>query len=141
MQHPILAYIEGLVARYRYRPLPKKVREEALSVYQQHLNGFDKVRAATIGGVSVCLRWNRVVVGDYGAYLEIDEKDLLVGLDVPPEQAWRLDEEYIAGRKLSIKYHWLTFRGVKVYHQVDTVKYADYRPGKYYISVLEFDRS
>lgn len=89
----------------------------------------------------MCLRWNRVVVGDYGAYLEIDEKDLLVGLDVPPEQAWRLDEEYIASRKLSIKYHWLTFRGVKVYHQVDTVKYADYRPGKYYISVLEFDRS
>lgn len=89
----------------------------------------------------MCLRWNRVVIGDYGAYLEIDEKDLLVGLDVPPEQAWRLDEEYIASRKLSIKYHWLTFRGVKVYHQVDTVKYADYRPGKYYISVLEFDRS
>lgn len=89
----------------------------------------------------MCLRWNRVVIGDYGAYLEIDEKDLLVGLDVPPEQAWRLDEEYIASRKLSIKYHWLTFRGVKVYHQVDTVKYADYRLGKYYISVLEFDRS
>ncbi|VFR13308.1 hypothetical protein SPFM12_00278 [Salmonella phage SPFM12] len=25
------------------------------------LVGLDKVRAATIGGVSVCLRWNRVV--------------------------------------------------------------------------------
>lgn len=92
-------------------------------------------------GPSFFLHWGLYAASYIGVYLEIDEKDLLVGLDVPPEQAWRLDEEYIAGRKLSIKYHWLTFRGVKVYHQVDTVKYADYRPGKYYISVLEFDRS
>ncbi|VFR11903.1 hypothetical protein SPFM8_00271 [Salmonella phage SPFM8] len=27
------------------------------------------------------IRWNRVVVGDYGAYLEIDEKEHLNGFD------------------------------------------------------------
>ncbi|AXF51097.1 hypothetical protein MLDJOKPK_00141 [Salmonella phage SPAsTU] len=140
MDSSVLTYIDRLAERYKYRPLPKKVREEALSVYRQALNGFDRPRQATINGVLLCERWNRVVIGDYGAYLEIDESELLVQLSVPAEQAWRFDEEYLARRGLNIKYHWLTYAGVKVYHQVATVKYADYKPGKYYISVIEFDR-
>lgn len=81
-----------------------------------------------------------MVVGDYGAYVEFAAGQLLSSLEMPPSQAWRLNADYVAAKGLSIKYHhYTTLNQVMVYHQVATVKYADYKPGYYYISVLDFD--
>ena len=54
-------------------------------------------------------------------------------------QEWRLDTKYIADRNLKPKYVWLEYGSVKVYLQLDRVKYADYKPNYFYISIHEFD--
>lgn len=128
--------------KYLYRPLPKRVKPEAYAAYAEGYNGFDKTgRSCVIGGVTVATDFERLVVGDYGPWVEFTAEQLSIidQLTVPEGQRWRLDKEYIERQGLSIKYIWYQYGGVKVYHQQAGVKYADYRPGYYYISTLDFD--
>lgn len=133
-------YIQELADKYKYRPLPKQVKVEAHTLYQNNLNGFDKKRDTLIDGRPFCKDYERVVVGDYGAYVEIKEGDVIQPLTVPEKQKWRYDVEYLKSKNINIKYHWLECGDCKVYHQVATVKYADYKPGFYYVSVTSFDK-
>lgn len=142
LKSKIANQIEAYAAKYRYRPLPKKLKDEAYSSYALGYNGFDVVgKTPCIGGVRVAKGFERLVVGDYGPYLEFTEDQLLIKevLEIPSGQTWRLDSEYIKRLGLSIKYIWYQYGKVKVYHQLATVKYADYRPGYFYISTLDFD--
>lgn len=132
-------YIQELADKYKYRPLPKTVKEEAHKLYRENLNGFEKKRDTLIDGRPFCKDYERVVVGDYGAYVEIKEGDIIQPLTVPEKQKWRYDKEYLEKKNITIKYYWLEWNGHKVYHQVAGVKYADYKPGFYYISVTAFD--
>ena len=124
-----------------YRPLTDKLKEEYYALYLTHMNGFDSdsKRDLKINDVLFAKDYIRVVVGDYGAYVEIEPKDLLVKIDIAKGQEWRLDKVFLEKRSINIKYEWYDYLGKKVYLQKDTVKYADYKPGYYYISVLYFD--
>lgn len=133
------AMVEEAVRKYRFLPLPMRVRSEYLKAYREGMNGFDQRKEARINGVAICSDYTRVVVGDYGAYLEFTPEQLLVELVVTPGQEWRTDAEYIAKRGLNVKYVWLEYQGVKVYFQLGTVNYADYLINHYYVSVLELD--
>jgi hypothetical protein len=138
----MLTLCELLGETRKYRPLPKKIKPWFYDQYLRYMNGFsgpDARTTATINGVRICGKWDRVVVGDYGAYLEFDPEDLLVVKEVPYEQRWRLDKAYLERAGLNPKYVWYTVAGVKCYHQLGTVKYADYKVGKMYIHVCEFD--
>lgn len=134
-------FINGIVELYKYRSVPARLKEAVHDVYKSHLNGFDQPdRPLYINGTKIAERYERVVIGDYGAYVEFAADDINVPMIVPYNQQWRLDSDYVAKHKLSIKYHhYEIVNGIKVYHQVATVKYADYKPGYYYISVLDFD--
>ena len=79
------------------------------------------------------------MIGDYGAYLEFAFHESLVHFTIKKGQEWRLDTKYIADRNLKPKYVWLEYGSVKVYLQLDRVKYADYKPNYFYISIHEFD--
>jgi hypothetical protein len=138
----VKGYIDALVEKYKYRPLPQEVRGEARTLYNANLNGFSNTqkRSLTIIGEIIARKYDRIVVGDYGAYVEIDPSDMMVDLMVPTNQMWRLNDDYVKEKGLSIKYYWYEYLGRKVYRQVAPVKYADYKPGKYYISVLDFDQ-
>lgn len=133
--------ILGLVMEFRYRPITEERRNEMFALYKSNLNGFDSLphRHLQIGGVTIATDYERVVVGDYGAYVEIAPENMLVTLTVPDCQTWRLDKEHLKKKKISLKYEWYTYGDVKVYKQLDGVKYADYKPGMYYIWVLDFD--
>lgn len=132
--------IDVMAAKRVYRPLTKKLKEEWYPIYATNLNGFESPeRKLVIDGIEVASKLERVVVGDFGAYAEIHPDNLLVELECQPKQEWRLNDDYLAKRKLNIKYQWFHFNQRKVYFQKDTVKYADYKPGYYYISVLYFD--
>lgn len=139
--HPAQAYAESLVTTYQYRPLPKSVKFDAHQIYQAHLNDFNgpQKRNTNINGIPVASDYIRVVIGDYGAYLEFAQEHLLVQLDIPEGQRWRFNEDFIKSRNLTIKYYWYEYNGKKVYLQLGPVKYADYQPGMFYISVLDFD--
>lgn len=140
-------------ACWKFRPLPRKVRVDYLNLFISALNGFEgaEKRVCSIGGKIVATDYLRVVLGDYGAYVEFDEEMLTIreSMLLKEKQEWRNDPEYLEKRGLTKKvkyvwYVWRTERGgfqreVKVYRQLNPVKYADYLPGKFYISVHEFD--
>lgn len=132
-------YIDDLVGRHKYRPLSKDDSLAAQAFYNGHLNGFEAQRDTLRNGVAFCTKYERVVVGDYGAYVEVAPEYLTATLEVAKGEEWRLNKDYIERRNLSVKYEWYVWDGAKVYFQLDTVKYADYRKGYYYISVLDFD--
>lgn len=143
--------IDKAAVRWKFRPLPRKPRVEHLVQYIYALNGFErpKKRPLTIKGAVVASDYTRVVLGDYGAYVEIPVEHLSIAKEIKlkEKQEWRADKEYLAKRELTkrVKYIWYTWKlgegypEIKVYMQLNTVKYADYLPGFYYISVLDFD--
>ena len=70
--------------------------------------------------------YRRLVIGDYGAYVEID-----------PHQMVYMPYNKFPGnpRRDTIKYIWQCGPdNEKIYFQLRTVSYADYIPGMYYIS-------
>lgn len=81
----------------------------------------------------VAVGYSRLVVGDHGAYFEFEEKHLcdVNELKVKPGQEFRCS----SSNNPYVKYVWLeTKGGTKVYLQTKTVRYADYVPGRYYVS-------
>lgn len=108
-----------------------------------------------VGPMKLSTGYSRLVVGDHGAYLEIPrEKMLLENLVIPPKQAFR--KQLLSDvanlvlkdpgtlkktNKYHMKYVWLEpkDREEKIYLQAETVKYADYKVGMFYIHPLLVD--
>lgn len=75
----------------------------------------------------------RIVHGERGSYAEFEKEDMLFkNLIIPIRQKWRLRKEW----KDKVFYiEWRTKQGnIKVYQQLKTVDYADYKIGMFYIS-------
>lgn len=96
-------------------------------MYNYEYIGSGPIR--TVNGVLIATTFVRVVVGDRGAYVEFTAEQILPGtLHIPPDQVWRT-------RGPLAYYEWYeTPDGVKVYRQTRRVGYADYIPGRYYMS-------
>ena len=138
----MMALCDTLSKQRHFRPLPKKTKQWFHDQYHQHLNGFSLEGGEcqrSIGGTPVLANYTRVVVGDFGAYVEFDDADLLVIKTVAVGQQWRLDKKYLERSGLAPKYVWYEVCRAKCYHQLGTVTYADYKVGKLYIHVCEFD--
>jgi len=75
--------------------------------------------------------YNRVVIGKRGPYVECT-KDQIVqeNLFVPPEQKYRFGD----ARVYYIEYRTKDSAFTKVYYQLKTVKYADYKLYMFYFS-------
>ncbi len=139
----VLKYQESLIEKYKYKPLPRSFRWEALRFYNDNLPERFCLDGAneplfTVEGLKLCNRYNRVVIGDYGAYVEILPEDILhENIKVKEGQEYRdYDERY----SQHTKYSWLTSKDgsdIKIYFQKKKVDYADYIPGRYYISPYE----
>lgn len=135
--------IEKLLAeKYHYAPLP----EELSSKYRQFftdnipcwikING-DKAPLYTANGTILCDEYSRVVIGDYGAFVEFVSEPTGTEFVVQPGQEYRINDKRF---NKSVKYVWLTVddgSGVKIYKQRKRVTYADYMPKRYYVSVHE----
>lgn len=89
----------------------------------------------TCFGSQICKSYRRVVIGDYGAFVEFEEP--ASQFVIAPGQEYRVNDERYSR---NVKYVWLTVNdgsGIKIYHQKKGVSYADYQPGMYYVSVHE----
>lgn len=81
--------------------------------------------------------YHRLVIGDHGAYIEFDFENLLLPIQT------KLGEEYRETENYKCKYHWKNpiVNGlpidVKIYYQIERVKYADYMVGMYYVDPYE----
>lgn len=126
---------------YRFEPLPPMFSMMARSQYEAMLpkwcNDPDNKEKPlyTENSLMVAKGFERVVIGDYGAYVEFRPEHMCrKNIMVKPGQEYRLRKNSIYYN--NIKYEWYTVRGcdIKIYRQVECVTYADYIPGMLYIS-------
>ena len=91
----------------------------------------------TLEGELIANGFERMVVGDYGAYLEYDLSQVPNGVKyiIPDKQKYRLLPNY----KKRIKYIWyeMPMSKSKIYWQLRGVSYADYKAKKFYVSPYE----
>ena len=127
-----------LARKYNYKKLPSSMSENMREVYKQTVPSFlsNSQPLYTLNGTLICKNFDRIVIGDYGAYIEFssdqaNKKNFIIA----PGQEYRLEPRYS-----NVKYIWLTINDdseIKIYYQKNTVSYADYIPKKYYVSVYE----
>ena len=89
-------------------------------------------------GTLISNGFERIVLGHYGAFIEIDKEDIYENnLILEPGQEYRMrDRKY----KNKVKYIWFTTKDescCKIYRQTREVLYADYKINMYYISPFE----
>lgn len=131
-----------LAKKYGYAKLAPDLSRKYRDFFTENIpdfldiNGSNK-QLTTINGTPICNGYDRIVVGDYGAFVEFSKKAIASDFVIQPGQEYRVnDEKY----KRNVKYIWLTIRdgsGVKIYQQKRKVTYADYKARKYYVSVHE----
>ena len=128
-----------LAAKYKYRKLSEELSLRMREYYIKNIPSFLYLEGGamlkTTKGTVICNSYDRIVVGDYGAFVEYSKPACQYVIE--PGQEYRIyDDRY----KDNVKYEWYTVKDgshIKIYKQKKGVKYADYIPGKYYVSVHE----
>jgi hypothetical protein len=125
------AVVKTNLASGRYERLPAIYSVLIREWYKSELPKLEHNKPIfSKNGVLVAVGFNHIVVGDYGPYIEIWDGYINAdALKVPDDQRWRFQKKYVG-----VKYHWYDIDGVKVYHQLKPVSYADYQVGEYYVS-------
>ena len=135
--------IEALLAqKYGYRPLPDDLSGKYRNFFTENIPDFlniygDTKTLYTLKHTPVCNGYDRIVVGDYGAFIEFSEDAIASDFVIENGQEYRVNDKKYSK---SVKYVWLTTKDgshIKIYLQKRKVTYADYRPHKYYIRVHE----
>jgi hypothetical protein len=78
--------------------------------------------------------FNRVVIGGRGPYVEFTDKQIhLKSFTIPKDQLYRFSDKRI----YYIEFRSIDDANVKLYYQLKTVSYADYKIGMFYISAYD----
>lgn len=132
-----------LAQKYGYKPLPKGLSEKYRQFYIDNLpKGFklegSKKELYSTEGSLICSGYNRIVVGDYGAFVELDKEQANESIYIiAPGQEYRVNDPKYSK---NVKYIWMTVNdgsNIKIYKQKKRVVYADYKSGMFYISPHE----
>lgn len=133
--------IESKLAQvYKYKPLPADLSKKYREYFNENIPDYFKDNPArqivTKNGSVIATLYNRIVIGDYGAFIEFNKAQANTELFVVAKgQEYRMSEKYS-----HVKYYWLTINdgsNIKIYYQRKGVSYADYKPDMYYVSVHE----
>ena len=139
----MLKYQEKLAREYKYKPIPRTFFKDVRAEFEETLPEWCNVSGGTTkletsNGTVIANGYNRIVIGDYGAFVEFSRVQVLMRrLKIKEGQVYRVEDPRYAEH---IKYLWLTVNDgsdVKVYDQKRSVEYADYKPGMLYVSVYE----
>ena len=131
-----LKFEAELAKKYNYQKLPEAISKLCRDVYLKNiptnlsLTGGNQIY--TLKGTLITNQYNRIVIGDYGAFIEFDSP--ASEFIIQPGEEYRLKKDY------NVKYNWLTINdnsNIKIYYQKRLVDYADYQIDKYYVSVHE----
>lgn len=134
-----------LAEKHKYEPIqPNFFDGDVRDKYRENLpdwckyDGDREVTLYTLDGTAFAHGYERVVVGDYGAFLEMSPRQMIRSvLMIRKGQEYRQKDPAYADH---VKYLWLTVRdssGIILYYQKKTVTYADYKPGLLYVSPYE----
>lgn len=110
--------VEELVAVYNYKPLPPELSNAQRQTYLTSLPSWAKIDGDTcsiyVGSYLIATGYSRIVIGDYGAYIEIPPHNMVIEhIKITPGQEYRLLEKY-----KNVKYYWLcpkTAEHIKIY--------------------------
>lgn len=139
----MLRYQEQLAHQYRYKPIHRTFFLDVRTEYEDALPDWcnvagDDISLETVSGTVIANGYTRIVIGDYGSFIEISPSQILMDkLHVREGQTYRIEDPRYAEH---VKYLWYTANDrsdVKVYLQKRTVEYADYKPWMIYVSVYE----
>lgn len=140
----MLEFQEQLAKQYHYKPVqPNLFLGDVRDRYLSSLPSWCALEGAestleTAEGTLLCSGYRRIVIGDYGAFVEIDPNQINAEvLRCQPGEEYRYTDERFAK---NCKYLWLTVKDLshcKIYHQKKPVEYADYLPDMYYVSPYE----
>ena len=131
-----------LSKKYGYKNLPGDLSEKYRGWFRENLPEFlatgELQPLCTVCGTPLWSTFDRIVIGDYGAFIEFSPDQANdAAFIVAPGQEYRINDPKYS---CNVKYEWYTVNdrsNVKIYKQKRRVTYADYRPGKYYVSVHE----
>jgi hypothetical protein len=85
-------------------------------------------------GLTVSKGYERIVIGGRGPYVEFTEDQIVFdSFKVPREQLYRFKD----ARVYYIELRSVGLSNIKLYFQLKTVSYADYKIGMFYISPYE----
>jgi hypothetical protein len=109
------------------------IRKPGYEVVKEH-----KLPIVTRDGTMIAYKYNRIVIGHYGAFIEIEDDDIYdKNVKCEPGQEYRIrDRRY----RDKVKYQWYTAKDhshCKLYKQKRQVAYADYQENMWYISPFE----
>lgn len=132
--------IDELVGQFHYKPLPYSLSVTQRQLYKKTLPSWCKINGDSCmlyaGSLPIAKGYSRIVIGDYGAYIEISPSLIIIdNLQIKPGEEYRKEERY-----KNVKYYWLcpiTDENVKIYWQKHKVTYADYIPQMFYVSPYE----
>jgi len=138
----LIKYIQQNIETGTYVPLN---RVESQVIREYYKNQFNLKYDLSLGlfhdkkildlntNIKIASGYERIVIGDYGAYFEISPDQIeFDNIYIKQNQSWRLNSEKFK----SVKYYWyeVAENSAKIYYQIGLVKYADYRIGYYYVS-------
>jgi hypothetical protein len=137
---------EEMAKIYKYKSLPSELSINMRQIYLNDLNifgwisldGDDNSYICTLSHKPISYGYNRIVIGDYGAFIEIKlEQIMMENLKVKEGQEYRIENPKYSN---TVKYYWFTAKddsNIKIYYQRRFVNYADYRPNMFYVSPYE----
>jgi len=93
----------------------------------------------TKAGMIIARSHTRVVSSDRGSYVEMEEEAILEhNLHIPNREKWRTQLQW-EDKIYYIEYRSNCKTNAKVYYQTKRVNYADYKIGKWYVSLEDVD--
>ena len=121
-----------LATRYKYRKLNKKLSSEVRQKYldniplELNIEGDINFKIYTLSNILISNGYNRIVIGDYGAFIEFDKSQIVrENIKIKQGQEYRINDPKYSD---NVKYFWLTAKDdsdIKIYYQKKTVTYAD----------------
>lgn len=141
----MLLFQSEMAEKYSYKPIPidlftGNIRDKYEEALPSWCLAKEKQNCPLYSseGTMICTGFDRIVIGDYGAFIEISPNKICSSsITCKKGQEYRSQDKKFADR---VKYLWLTTKDTsdcKIYLQKKTVAYADYIPGMYYISPYE----
>lgn len=132
-----VVHLRSELERLKFKP--GKARLNRMIAMHRRLIGDELIfnKAVYYNDTIIASCFRQVVFGGHGPYVELAKSDFICDLEITKGQEWRNTEKY-----KYVKYIWMNPVGIddlKVYLQKNTVTYANYVPGFYYIDYWSVD--
>lgn len=134
-------FTEELVRRYRYRPIPQdSMYGNVRDIFEENLpewclNRKRMVQSLyTADGARVCEKYQRILISDYGAFIEISPEHICKKMVCTPGEEYRL----LGGS--GVRYLAFMIPGeqdCKIRFQIKKETFGKFKPGMFYVSPYE----